>query len=138
VPYHLTTKEFNDRVKAWLADDGLYAINIIDGPYGDFARASIYTLRQTFKHVYVVQGNPQWRQATRSFFVLIGTDATIDTTTLAQFDAGDGDALWARLLASDEEITKMLTEATPVLLTDQYAPVDQMLASAFLDQVPQR
>ena len=138
VPYHLTTKEFNDRVKAWLADDGLYAINIIDGPYGDFARASIYTMRQTFKHVYVIQGNADWRKATRSFFVLIGTDAMIDTTTLAQFDAGDGDALWARLLASDEEITKMLTEATPVLLTDQYAPVDQMLASAFLEEVPKR
>jgi spermidine synthase len=138
VPYHLTTKEFNDDVKKWMADDGLYVINIIDGPYGDFTRASIHTLRQTFKHVYVVQGNWNWREATRSFFVLIGTDAPIDPTTLAQYDAGDGDALWARLLASDEDIAKMLSEAPPVILTDQFAPVDQMLASAFTETVPKR
>jgi MFS family permease len=39
VPYHLTTKEFNDRVHAWLAPDGLYMVNIIDGAYGRFFSA---------------------------------------------------------------------------------------------------
>ncbi|MGE5603540.1 MAG: fused MFS/spermidine synthase, partial [Nitrososphaerales archaeon] len=32
VPYHLTTLEFNERVAAWLADDGVYMVNLIDGP----------------------------------------------------------------------------------------------------------
>lgn len=138
VPYHLTTKEFNDRVKAWMADDGLYVINIIDGPYGEFARASVHTLRQTFKNVYVVQGNWNWREATRSFFVLIGTDAAIDTTTLSKYDAGDGDPLWARLLATDEDVARMLNEAPLITLTDQYAPVDQMLATVFTEIAPKK
>ncbi len=30
VPWHLTTKEFNDKISNMLADDGLYMINIID------------------------------------------------------------------------------------------------------------
>ena len=30
VPWHLTTKEFNDKVAGMLADDGVYMINIID------------------------------------------------------------------------------------------------------------
>jgi len=131
VPYHLTTREFNERVRAWLADDGLYVVNIIDGAYGQFVRAYYHTLRQTFKHVYLVVGNPDWRQTTRSFFVLISTDQPMDLTTLASCDAGDGDALTMRLLADDKEIQRLLTEAPLVTLTDQYAPVDQMLASVF-------
>jgi hypothetical protein len=56
VPYHITTKEFNDRVRVWLADGGLYVINIIDGPQGAFMRAYVNTLRQTFKYVYLAPG----------------------------------------------------------------------------------
>ncbi len=136
VPYHLTTKEFNDRVREWLTPDGMYVMNIIDGPYGEFVRASVNTLQQTFRYVYVDQGNWDWRHATRSFFVLIGTDKPLDVATLANFDAGDGDSLLARLLMSQEDVDKMLAEAPRVTLTDQFAPVDQMLASAFRDEVP--
>lgn len=136
VPYHLTTKEFNDRVRQWLKDDGLYVVNIIDGPYGEFVRAYYHTLRQTFKHVYLVVGNYAWRETSRSFFVLIGTARAMDHATLVECDAGDGDALTARLLANDEEITRLLTEARLVTLTDQYVPVDQMLASVFQETKP--
>lgn len=136
VPYHLTTKEFNERVRQWMTDDGLYVVNIIDGPYGEFVRAYFHTLRQTFKHVYLVVGNYAWRETSRSFFVLIATDKVMDLATLAKCDAGDGDTLTARLLAGDEEITRLLTEARLVTLTDQYAPVDQMLASVFQETKP--
>lgn len=136
VPYHLTTKEFNERVRQWLADDGLYVVNIIDGPYGEFVRAYFHTLRQTFKHVYLVEGNHAWRTVSRSFFVLIGTDKPMDLETLAHCDAGDGDTLTMRLLASDDDINRLLTEAPLVTLTDQYAPVDQMLASVFQETNP--
>ena len=39
VPYHLTTQEFNERVHAWLAPDGLYMVNMIDGRAAKFLRA---------------------------------------------------------------------------------------------------
>ncbi len=137
VPYHLTTKEFNDQVRGWLADDGIYVVNIIDGPYGEFVRAYYNTLRQTFRHVYLAEGNRGWRKATRSMFLLIGADAPLDVEALANFDGGDGDALLARMMARDEEIHRLLNEAPRVTLTDQYAPVDQMLASVFREQVPE-
>ncbi|MCX7837841.1 MAG: fused MFS/spermidine synthase [Anaerolineae bacterium] len=136
VPYHLTTKEFNERVREWLTDDGLYVVNIIDGPYGEFVRAYFHTLRQTFKHVYLVVGNYAWREVSRSFFVLISTDKPMDLATLASCDAGDGDTLTMRLLAGDGEINRLLTEAPLITLTDQYAPVDQMLASVFQETKP--
>ncbi len=136
VPYHLTTKEFNDRVHAWLANDGFYVVNIIDGPYGEFVRAYYNTLRQSFRHVYLAEGSSTWRKATRSMFLLIASDVELDAAALTKYDGGDGDALLARMMASPAEIQTLLTEAPVVTLTDQYAPVDQMLASVFREEVP--
>jgi spermidine synthase len=136
VPYHLTTKEFNDEVRGWLKDDGIYVVNIIDGPYGEFVRAYYNTLRLTFRHVYLAEGSAEWRKAIRSMFLLIASDAPLDIDRLAKTDGGDGDALTARMLVGDDEIKRLLTEAPVVTLTDQFAPVDQMLASVFREEVP--
>jgi spermidine synthase len=136
VPYHLTTREFNDRVRAWLTDDGLYVVNIIDGGWGRFLRAYVHTMRQTFDHVYLAPTIEGWRTAARSTFVIIGTDTPLDMDALEDTDGGDGNAQLARQLLTDEELDALLAETQPVTLTDRYAPVDQMLAAVFLDQAP--
>jgi spermidine synthase len=135
VPYHLTTKEFNDRVRAWLAPDGLYMVNMIDGGRGDFLRAYTYTLRHTFRHVYLAPVISYWRQSPRSTFVLIATDAPLDLTALEMIDAGDGEPLLARQMLDQHEIDTLLTEGRVVMLTDRYAPVDQMLAPVVRGEV---
>jgi len=137
VPYHLTTKEFNDRVRAWLEDDGLYVVNIVDGPRGDFLRAYTRTLRQTFRHVYLAPTIETWRESPRSTFVLVGSDAPLDLVALESEDAGDDDPLLARQMVSGEEIDALLAEDRMVVLTDRYAPVDQMLAPVFRDEAPE-
>ena len=136
VPYHLTTKEFNDRVRAWLEDDGLYVVNIVDGAWGYFLRAYTHTLRQTFRHVYLAPTIKSWRHSPRSTFVLIASDTPLDLASFETIDGGDGDTLLARRLLSEEEIDALLAEGRVVMLTDQYAPVEQMLAPVFLDRVP--
>ncbi|MBN1936755.1 MAG: fused MFS/spermidine synthase [Anaerolineae bacterium] len=128
VPYHLTTKGFNDRVHAWLKPDGLYLVNIIDGAYGRFLRAYTYTLRQTFKYVYLSPTVQSWRETVRSTFILIATDTPLD---LAAFEF---DALFIQNLLSETEVDALLAEAELVMLTDRYAPVEQMLAPVFLDK----
>ena len=136
VPYHLTTREFNDRVRTWLAGDGLYVVNIVDGPRGDFLRAYVHTLQQTFHHVYLVPTFESWRESPRSTFVLIASDVPLDREVLPDFDAGDGYALLADWLLSQEEVEALVGEGHVVTLTDRYAPVDQMLATAFREQTP--
>ena len=55
VPYHLTTREFNDQKKALLAEDGIYAGNVVDKPHtGNFGRSFVNTLRETFPYVYLL------------------------------------------------------------------------------------
>jgi hypothetical protein len=68
--------------------------------------------------------------------VIIGTDTPLDLDELANTDGGDGDAQLARQLLSDEKVDALLAERDTVMLTDRYAPVDQMLAAVFLDQAP--
>jgi spermidine synthase len=134
VPYHLTTKEFNDRVHAWLAPDGLYMVNIIDGVRGDFLRAYIHTLRQTFSHVYLIPAIPTWRTASRTTFVLIATDTPLDLGRVNTFSQGHNSRLVDNIL-SEAEMDALLAEDELVLLTDQYAPVDQMLTPVFRGEV---
>ncbi len=129
VPYHLTTLEFNQRVRAWLADDGLYVVNLIDGPRRDFLRAYVNTLRRSFAHVYVAPSIPAWRASPRVTFVVIATDRPLDLAALGKVDGGDGEALLARQVLDPATVDAILAEGRAVLLTDRYAPVDQMLAS---------
>jgi spermidine synthase len=129
VPYHLTTQQFNDRVHTWLADDGLYIVNIIDGAYGRFLRAYTRTLRQTFDHVYLAPTIENWQEASRSTFVLIAANQPLDISALAS--AQDGDSIVRSQMLDDQELDALLASGTLVTLTDRYAPVDQMLAPVF-------
>ncbi|MGC9523270.1 MAG: fused MFS/spermidine synthase [Anaerolineae bacterium] len=126
VPYHLTTRGFNERVATWLSDDGVYVVNIIDGAVGRFLRAYVRTLRLTFDHVYVIPRLVDWRQVTRDTFVIIASNVPLDLT---RFDADSR----VRLGILDEaEVDGLLAEGDDVILTDRYAPVEQMLAPVFL------
>ena len=134
VPYHLTTREFNQRVRAWLDQDGLYLVNIIDGPSANFLRAYTRTLRETFDYVYLAPTQAAWRETPRTTFVVIGSDSPLDMGRLAD-SAADGSALAIeRLLLSGQELAALWAEGRAVVLTDRYAPVDQMLAPAFRNQ----
>ncbi len=126
VPYHLTTREFNERVRAWMSDDGLYLVNMIDGLHRDFLRAYIHTLQQTFAHVYVIPASPSWRESPRMTYVLVATDAPLDLAALKAINTADGDL--TEQLLSPEAVNALLAEGPLLTLTDRYAPVDQLLA----------
>ncbi len=126
VPYHLTTREFNDRVHAWLEPDGIYMVNLIDGGYGHFLRAYVHTLRQSFANVYIVPTHETWREASRNTLVVVASDAPLTPEDFAE------DSTWRKYALSQQDIAAFLAEDKLVMLTDRYAPVEQMLAPVFL------
>jgi hypothetical protein len=109
-------------------------VNIIDGVRGDFLRAYIHTLRQTFQQVYLIPAIPSWRTASRTTFVLIATDTRLDLAQLQTLSENQNSRLADNLL-SEAEMETLMAESEVVLLTDQYAPVDQMLAPVFRGEV---
>ena len=131
VPYHLTTQEFNERVHAWLEPDGLYMVNIIDGTYGRFLRAYVHTLRQTFAHVYVAPTSADWRASSRNTIVVVAAGLPLDIDDFA------ANSYWRQWLLPEKEVAALLAEDVAVVLTDRYAPVEQMLAPVFLGKGPE-
>jgi spermidine synthase len=136
VPYHLTTYEFNQRVRAWLAPGGLYMVNIVDAGSADFLRAYTHTLRQSFPYVYLTPTSAAWRESPRMTFVLVATDQPLDRAKLASLTAGDDDSRLAEQMFSPTELEQFLAAGEQVMLTDRYAPVDQLLAPVVRGELP--
>jgi hypothetical protein len=122
VPWQLTTREALELVDAALTDDGVYVVNLIDHPPLDFVRAELATLRAVFPHVLLLARAP----------VLAGEDGG-NVVAVASRSPLPADEIAARL--ADHELAWHVAEG-PLLeglvgdapvLTDDYAPVDQLL-----------
>jgi spermidine synthase len=125
VPWHLTTREVAEQVKARLRAGGTYALNLIDYGPRDFARAQTATLQAVFEHVALLA--PPERLADRGTsaggnFILVASDDPIDVEAILARNAARGD--------DEVALTGPMLDAfvggAPVL-TDDHAPVDQLL-----------
>ena len=131
VPYHLTTREFNQLVRAQLTDDGIYMLNLIDGNDLPFVTAFIRTLRQTFPYVYFVPTGGFWKDMTRNTFVLLASPGPIDIARLSGFEGGDGTHNVRDWLVSGVDFEAFINDGPKVLLTDDYVPTANLLAPMF-------
>lgn len=123
VPWHLTTREFVEDIHRTMRPDGVYAINLID--YGDlgFARAEAATLRAVFDHVAVVAPPERIEGRGGGNFVMVGSDVPLPLEAIQAraVDRGDDD-----VVVGDAEGLDAFVDGARVL-TDDYAPVDQLL-----------
>jgi spermidine synthase len=122
VPWHLTTRETAERVRATLRDDGVYAVNVIDYPPGRFVRAELATLRAVFPHVVVMAGSQALAGTDGGNYVLLASRRPLPllrlTAELERRQPG-----WSAL---DEEGTRRFA-GTAAVLRDDFAPVDQLI-----------
>ncbi len=126
VPYHLTTHEFNQLIADHLTEDGVYLVNIIDGQAGRFLRSYVHTLSQTFEHVYVGPSVGTLGQYRRQTVVVVATHTSLDALMTAPplDERFVNEGQWQRYLQAGEYVT----------LTDDYVPVDNLLAPVFADR----
>jgi hypothetical protein len=124
VPWHLTTAEAVRQIQRALTPEGLYVVNLLDyGPLA-FARAEVATLVDTFEHVALateadtLTGGPQ----AGGNIVVLAADVPLDVPAVAAGLVERGTD-WRVL--SGAELAEW-TAGAPVL-TDDYAPVDQLL-----------
>lgn len=127
VPWHLTTVEAMADVRRVLDDDGLYVANLIDHGGLAFARAEVATLDAVFEHVALL-GEPAdigldpTATSKGGNFVVLASDRPVDLRAIQEaLDArGTG---WK--IATGADLTSWIGDARR--LTDDYAPVDQLL-----------
>ena len=122
VPWHLTTVEFDADIKRVLAPDGIYTMNVIDYGRREFVRSASATLLQEFSHVALF-APPSYVDGTGGGnFVLVASEAPIDVAEIESVIRSRG--------GSEQGITGDSLQdfiAGADVLTDDFAPVDQMV-----------
>lgn len=142
VPYHITTKEFNDEIKTHLSPEGFYAVNIIDGyEHGRFLASYIATLKETFSNVYLLPQTSDWKNKARNTFVVVGSQKKLDfikwNAAVLPVDIdgvnslSDEDQAHLRYVVPDDQVDEFIKEKEAIILTDNYVPVDNLLSPVF-------
>jgi len=138
VPYHLTTREATAELEDLLEDGGVLAANVVDDfSKGRFLPSYIRTVQQVFgtENVALLMDSADDVESGRSTFVVV---ASTRLESLLDFMYGPrtiGDSVFAvgyRL--PHAELQRYLARRGAIVLTDDYAPVDSMLAPLFVER----
>ena len=122
VPWHLATVEALGGLERSLAADGVYVANVIDHGPLDFARAYVRTSAEVFDEVALLAAPDVLAGEDGGNLVVVASGASVDLDAVtAAFAERDLD--WSAM--SGDELAAWAADA-PVL-TDDYAPVDQLL-----------
>lgn len=117
IPFHLTTHEFDQRIKAVMQPNGIYMMTLVEsGTNGKFLRAHIQTLRQSFKTVLLYEPEDLLNSSTRATFVVVATNRPMSQPPTSEWK-----------LVSESELEAYPAKEPPLILTDNYAPVDNLL-----------
>lgn len=125
VPWHLTTKETAKEVQRVLKPNGIYAVNVIDYPPNDFAHAEFATLATTFTNVGVMAAPTSLRNRTGGNFVLVASNAPLPVDAIRAGLRTHPEA-W-QLLTNADARSWADAHGKPLVLNDDYAPVDQIV-----------
>jgi spermidine synthase len=131
IPYHLTTLEFDQKVRESMKPDAFFMVNIIDNPQrGDFLRPYVNTLKQVFPHVTVAAVGLGWQASAQNTLIVVASMVPLDadkmTDTLKQLGQDP-----ITKVMSETEMSDYLKKGTDLILTDDHAPVDQLIARLF-------
>jgi MFS family permease len=170
VPWHLTTREFNEKLANMLSPDGVYMINIIDAyesdehtemraereikkknitdenakarlkreflaeahRFGGFLASWVETARQTFPHVVIFGTTTTPGEGLRETFVVVVSRKPLDLDDLGNRDTDprffEHDRLVTPVPFSSDHEKEIKKRARGIILTDDYAPVENLLA----------
>jgi predicted membrane-bound spermidine synthase len=131
VPYQLTTKEFNDKLNDLMTNDGIYMVELIDTlDSALFLGSLVNTLEQTFPFVTVIS-EKDVMSFNRNTFVVVAAKHKLDLTDVCKgYDVER--SVW---YLNDSDIVQLRKKSNSLVLTDDYAPVENLLAPVALRNV---
>jgi spermidine synthase len=120
VPWHLATREMMTEASRVLRPGGVYAQNVIDHPPDRFLKAELATVAAVFPHVALIAPPKALNGETGSNFVIVASRSPLPL-----------DAIRAGLVRHAKDPVTLLPNGAFAgharVLTDDYAPVDQLL-----------
>lgn len=127
IPAHLVSDEFNEIVHSRLSARGFYVLNVVDDPRQPRLLASIVaTLQRRFKAIEVWVSPADVRGANRATFILYASNQ--NTGLASKVTASYGPSrFWQRVSNASLGVERL-----GMILTDDFTPVDRLLASFWL------
>jgi spermidine synthase len=128
-PFHLTTFEFNEKLKALMSSDGVFLANVIDLYRSSrFLGAMLNTAQKSFRYVDVISASLSGPadQDQRDTFIVVGSDRrlALDKLVMNGCDC---------YVLKPDQLALLRTRSRGLVLTDDYAPVDNLLLPVIRD-----
>lgn len=123
-PFHLTTLEFYEKCRELMSKESVFLANVIDVyRSGRFLGAVVNTLEEVFPYVWVFSTTPGGPSDDdeRDTFVVVGATLLLPISQL------NATAFSAHLL-DPAQLETLRRRSRGLVLTDDYAPVDNLLA----------
>jgi spermidine synthase len=134
IPYHLTTKEFALQLKSLMKPDGLLMANVIDSfKKGLFMPAYIRTLEEVFGkgNVHLLTLGDDYDAMGISTHVVLASPGRLDLDNFVATLQGNGKGEMNAHVMPSDRLQQYLKERPTVVLTDDYVPVDNLIAPIF-------
>jgi spermidine synthase len=137
IPYHLTTKEFNENLKRLLKPDGLLMALVIDHVgHGKFLPAYIQTLYTVFgpdNVDLITLGSEDLDKSGTDTVIVVASTSNTDMKDFRAFlDKRKADARRVDSIVTERaRLQRYITDRQPITLTDDYVPVDNLIAPHF-------
>jgi predicted membrane-bound spermidine synthase len=140
VPYHLMTREYNESIKKTLAPGGAYLLTLIDSiEHGELWRAAVHTMRESFPHVVLLDPTGFTSPGSRGVFIVCGSEQPLDLADVqavakeAYLREGNPRDAFVHML-EPSRLDHYLAGRKKIVLTDQFAPVDNLMSDIFRKQ----
>lgn len=133
IPYHLTTKEFAIQLKSLLKPDGILMANVIDSfKKGAFMPSYIRTLEEVFGKgkVHLMTLSSDYEKIGISTCVVVASPQKLDMDDFVRTVKRKGEEVTSHVMPQ-EQLQEYLKERYSVILTDDYVPVDNLIAPIF-------
>ena len=134
IPYHLTTKEFAMQLKRLLKPDGLLLANVIDSfKKGAFMPSYIRTLEEVFGkgNIHLLTLSSDYEHIGISTNVVVASPQRLDMDDFVRAVEGKEGKEMNSHVMPQERLQQYLKERTSMILTDDYVPVDNLIAPIF-------
>jgi spermidine synthase len=133
IPFHLTTVEFGRILAGRLKPDGIYVANVIDRlEGGEFLKAYANALKRVFPHVDILARSENLLPFDRNTYVILAGRHPLDR---ARLNAVTSTESYERTVPMPEaRLAAYLRSGRALTLTDDFAPVDQLLANLFVER----
>jgi spermidine synthase len=134
IPYHLTTREFAVQLKRLLKPDGLLLANVIDSfKKGAFMPSYIRTLAEVFGkgNVHLLTLGSDYDHKGISTCVVVASPKRLDMDDFVKVVKGNREKEMTSHVMPQDQLQKYLKERISVILTDDYVPVDNLIAPIF-------